>query len=144
MLGVSFDPAADEVMRAKRTKANRVPEAIRTISTRLPRIVGAASVAPMQLLSGMGGMGSGAAMNPILQSIMQMVQQGQHPGGALPPELQELLGGGPSLPPMPKVTPGDGPEPLPSFTLPPPNTPRFSVDNQSPVPNRPRPGFRGA
>lgn len=85
-MGLTFSPAASMDRTAgKPTDPNaNVQEAIRTLSLRLPSIVGAKSIAPAALLSGQGSAG---LMTPGQQSgaplaLQQILQQLFGAGGA--------------------------------------------------------------
>ena len=108
-LGVSFIPSGDEPQQGSMGPGGAAPgvpplqSAIRLLSMRLPRFGGGmspASIAPGQLLGGMGGGGL----------------SGMGGGGSLEAMLRALFGlggpaGAPSMgaPPTPKIVPGEGP-----------------------------------
>lgn len=86
MLGQSFLPGGnDDRMRQDQAGAgpsNPIQEAIKVLSLKLPRVVGAGAPAPQELLTGLGGAG---VQNPIAQILQQMFGQGspQAAGGAM-------------------------------------------------------------
>jgi hypothetical protein len=83
MLGQSFAPLGDpnDPEQSQRPDGNGVQEAIRTMSLRLPRVLGAGAPAPAELLTGLGG---AALNNPLAALLTQLIGQlsGQQGGGA--------------------------------------------------------------
>lgn len=85
-LGVSFAPTAENAEDASRRGAlEGIPAAIKVLSLRLPRFLGARGIAPEELLNGQGGNGQ----DPFATGVM----------GTL---INALLGGAPT----PVITPG--------------------------------------
>jgi hypothetical protein len=109
MIGQSFAPLGDQNdptrPQGQQEGVNPVQEAIKVLTLRLPRALGASSPAPRELLTGLGGagtpMGTGNPLGEILKKLLT---------GMLPPELgapSAPMGGGPvpSAPsaPMPQA-----------------------------------------
>ena len=100
-LGLDFTPQAQA-----NGEATPIQQAIRILSLRIPRQVGARGLAPQPLLAspGAGGMGAGGGMD-LLSLLRQLLQ----PGGA-----GAAAGGGqaplpmPGAGPVPRITPGSG------------------------------------
>lgn len=85
-LGVSFAPTAENATDANRQgQLEGLPAAIKILSLRLPRFLGARGIAPEELLRGQGGGG----MDPFASSVMQ-----------------SLLNSLSSAAPSPVITPG--------------------------------------
>lgn len=137
-LGRSFAPNSDQMSQRPPGGAGQSPvqEAVRVLSLRLPRVVGASAPAPGALMGGMGGQGlAGPTSNPIVQQLMQMILGGQtaQQGGAIPglpvpggmPSMPASMGGftpnigfntpggGVSTPPTPQTPPRPAPPAMP-------------------------------
>ncbi len=95
--GVNFQPGSMEQERdrlqASRGSAEGVQEAIKVLSLRLPKVVGARAVAPNALLRGQGGQG-----NPQIDSMVERVLAKMFPGQGGPP---------PTAPMLPTQSPGE-------------------------------------
>src|SRR5690242_3696958 len=106
MIGQTFAPLWDPAQQrpAGPTGGDGPSQAIQTLSLRIPRVVGAGSIAPSALLTspGSGGLPT-ENMSPLLQQILQAVL------GRVTPQTQSAptaMGGfTPSNLPPPKVTP---------------------------------------
>ena len=95
MIGVNFQPGADQDQQQQNggaPKSQGVQEAIKVLSLRLPKVVGAQAVAPHALLGAQGGMG-----RPGIDSIVESVLAKFFP--------QAAQGQGPQMP-APMVPPG--------------------------------------
>lgn len=127
LTGVSFQPSEPRPGYGgpQRPSGNPVQEAIKVLSLRLPRTVGARPVAPAPLLTAPGGAG-----NPRVDSIVQQVLAKMFGGqqGMTPAPTQ-----GPFLPSAPSFSGGG----QPGYTQPPQEDfltqtlnqrPRFTVD----------------
>jgi hypothetical protein len=141
-LGISFSPFAQQPNGASQTGYNpsapaSPQDAIRTLSLRLPRVVGASAPAPQALLNSPGSAAFGAAGNNLDQLMAQLFGPNRRllPGGGTfnerPPQGDLGLGGlfgmgsggaaSPNAtgsgyqPPMPWDTGASGP--LPGFTF---------------------------
>jgi hypothetical protein len=139
-LGQSFAPMGDEDMqnRGNGNGASPVQEAIRTLTTRLPRTIGAGAIAPGMLLNspgasglpggmpgGMPGAGPEAeATNPLLDALRRILggtfAGGNLPGGASIPAPHVIPGVGPGEPAPGTFNPGGFDEEPPMPPLPPP------------------------
>jgi hypothetical protein len=100
-IGQSFAPLGDEDMQNRANGnqgASPVQEAIKTLSMRMPRTVGAGAPAPAALLNSLGGaglptpMGGGQPDNPLLEALKRLL------GGALGGSGLPSFGGGVSSP----------------------------------------------
>lgn len=169
MIGVSFQPGTSEADQMKRREqtgsAQGVQEAIKVLSLRLPKVVGAQAAAPQALLTAPGAQG-----NPNVDSIVESVlskmfgqgrQQPTAPGapGAPMVERQQPQGwdaykqlwqgqpvqGGPSAP---QQQPPAQPQPN-NFASQIQSAPRFEIGELGPTapfrlgPNDRRPGMSG-
>ena len=125
MMGVSFDPASEDQQRTTGTTPppTGVQEAIRVLSLRLPRVVGANAVAPSALIGSPGGSGR-------VDSIVQQVLSRYFPTGA---GAAPAGPGGP--PPAPVLS-------APRPTMPSPGGPRVPQKLPS-MPTLDRPADRG-
>lgn len=123
--GVSFQPGADYGQRpngeGRPSGGSGVQEAIRILSLRLPRVVGAQSVAPMPLLTSMGS-GGDPRIDRLIDQVMSRMLPPQSgspapvmPGASGMPGMSGFSGptgptfSGPSAPPYQRPAP---PEPV--------------------------------
>lgn len=136
MIGVSFQPGADQFGQqngnGRPSGGSGVQEAIRVLSLRLPRVLGAQSAASMPLLTSQGSGG-----NPRVDSIVnQVLSRVGGMGGGQQPMMQPWqpdmgTAGGPAFEGTQHRAPQQAPwSPPPGFT------PRITVDN--PGGQRPR------
>lgn len=136
MLGQSFLPGADDQRMQQQEGAgpvNPVQEAIKVLSLKIPRYLGAQAPAPPQLLNSMGG---GALQNPLAQLILQQFMPHAGGGGSSP-----MPGATPAAPP-----PGPAPNPVIHY-MPNPGgtatgTPQVPRHNESDLPE-PLPAGQG-
>lgn len=108
--GVNFQPGQnDQTPGAKKRPGDPgVQEAIKVLSLRLPRVVGAQAISPLLNAAGSGG-------NPRVDSVVNQVMSRMFPQGQPPP------GGAPMI----------GPQPGESGTM--PVSPRFDGGQPSPM-----------
>lgn len=102
MIGVNFQPGTQDQQQngQQRTAPQNVQEAIRVLSLRLPKVVGANSVAPQALLGSQGG-----GANPRVDSVVQQILQRMFPQAA-PPSASVPQAPAPMIPPpMPQAPP---------------------------------------
>jgi hypothetical protein len=96
--GVSFAPTRDNAMMGPRNaQLTGVPEATQVISLRLPRVVGARSIAPGALLNAEGGGGSDLLGSALLQTLLRTLggipgMPGSLPGGTAGPNPSDEHG----------------------------------------------------
>ena len=152
--GVSFQPGSFEQEQQRRQSQNGsaqgVQEAIKVLSLRLPKVVGAQAVSPQALLSSPGG-GGNPQVNSLVENVLSQIfgqQRGKEPGAPapmVPPVIGDRAGQShpyaqpqsPSPaaapepqnywdlfrpPSVPRIIPGDGPSytPAPPPGMPPP------------------------
>lgn len=102
--GVNFQPgnAGDQQRRATGGSPDGIQEAIKVLSLRLPKVVGARAVSPQALLQSPGSGG-----NPRVDSIVQSVLSRMFPGQGGPQPSAPMLpsGGGQTSGTMPTGTP---------------------------------------
>jgi len=137
MIGQTFAPLPtgdpnDEIRRRQGAGGplNNVGQAIRTLSLRIPRVVGAGSIAPSQLLNspGSGGLPQ-SGINPVIDAILRGVLGNYTP----PQQTAPSAPGGQTYPniPPPQIIPGlddsrsGGREISGSYTPPPQTEPTF-------------------
>lgn len=130
MIGVSFQPGSQEFGQQQsngggRPQGQGLQEAIRVLSLRLPKVLGAQPAASMPLLTAQGGGG-----NPRVDSIVQQVL------ARIMPQGQPMQTAAPSVPPMsgPSFSGSASPhQQQQAPSLPNPwaggTTPRVTVDN---------------
>lgn len=139
-IGITFLPSADAAANGPRQAGiegqggSDLTQAFKILSLHLPRVLGAAAIAPKRLLTSPGaaglalaGGGSGASMNPysaVFESLLRQLTGGaMSPGGGDVASLSSLFGAGggggdlggsggaseslSSGIPAPNVTPGD-------------------------------------
>lgn len=138
-IGISFIPTADAAANGPRQAGiegqggSDLAQAFKILSLHLPRVLGAAAIAPKRLLNspGSAGVASAGGFNPysaVFQSLLQQLTGGAGMGGpgADVASLSSLFGGGgqtsyggdsggsggtgdytPSSTPAPNVMPGD-------------------------------------
>ena len=137
MIGVNFQPGSNQDNGQNgqaRPPASGVQEAIKVLSLRLPKVVGAQGVTPMPLLTSQGAGGNprvDSVVNQIMQRIGPMPQQAPAPQTAGPSfggEVGGMYSTPPSMPNWP--TP---PQQPPQQTYP---APRIVVDNGLNLPPR--------
>lgn len=141
-IGVNFQPGsasgADGVDGQRRTAGGGVQEAIKILSLRLPRVVGAQAIAPSLLLNSRGSDG-----NPRVDSVIERIMRRMMPEGApaLPVLGPSLEDGSPSAPSSQPAYPQNYPfqsmqqqyrAPSPDFNPQPrgPQTPRITPGQQ--------------
>lgn len=112
-LGISFMPGA-QGDQGNNPQQTPVQQAIQTLSLRIPRVVGAGSLAPGQLLNAPGGAGLGG--NPNSAALLEQIRRMLFGGGSVPGPGQFH----PALPHLPGE-PGGTPRVIPGE---PPNAPR--------------------
>lgn len=143
MLGRTFAPLFDPSQRQPQggpQGQDGAQQAIQTLTTRLPRVVGAGAPAPQALLTspGSGGLPS-ENISPVIQAILQAVlghfspqqqsaasaQGGMMPQSLIPNVKYQYPGPGPGTPPPPggdsgaePPPPQPAPEPLPRYGQP--------------------------
>ena len=104
--GVNFQPGSMEQERNRRMgasgSADGVQEAIKVLSLRLPKVVGARAVSPSALLQGQGGQG-----NPQIDSMVERVLAKMFPGQGGP---------APTAPMLPTQSPGESHSYGPQFS----------------------------
>lgn len=109
MIGVSFQPGTSEADQMKRREqtgsAQGVQEAIKVLSLRLPKVVGAQAAAPQALLTAPGAQGN-PNVDSIVESVLsKMFGQGrQQPTAPMVPTMQQ-----PSQPQQPQAQTMQGP-----------------------------------
>lgn len=105
-IGVNFSPLAQREQQGSHgTAAPQVQEAIRTLSTTMPRVVGASSPIPQQLLgaagsqglSMAGGMENSGGLEQILRKLFGMPPMGEV-GGGMSPSMAPSVSAGHSAP----------------------------------------------
>lgn len=107
-IGRSFAPTASNVQQLAESggDATGPGQAVQTLSLRYPRVVGAGSIAPSQLLNapGSAGLPQQNANNPLIEAILRAVMG----GFGTPQQTAPSALGGQSFPnvPSPRVTPG--------------------------------------
>lgn len=104
--GISFLGDDDEQNGSPEQKHQ---QAIKLLSVRFPRVVGAAGLAPTPLLQGMGGSGNPMGQTAVAQALAHMAGMPQpgHPPMSGAPLPQPPMGGPPRTPmPIPRVIPG--------------------------------------
>lgn len=113
--GVSFLPGGDASYTKPRPEATQpLQEAIKVLSLRVPRVVGASPLAPLALLQGQGG---GGMPSGLLETLLRNLAQpaGGPPVAAMPTPSQAT---GPMPAPMPQV-PMPTPPAAPGIATPP-------------------------
>lgn len=137
--GLSFLPGGDANDGADPGVAQpeRIQEAIRLLSLRLPRVLGAHPIAPRGLLQAPPqGPGMNTAM--MLQALMAMAGMGGPPGGLpMGGGGAPRIGIGQELPPGVVRPPGPPNLPPPGVPIPPPNPPPFGIASPPGPGNRP-------
>ena len=85
--GVNFQPGGQPGDPSQSRPSSVVQEAIKVLSLRLPKVVGAQAAAPQALLSGSGSGGSrvDSVVNQVLSRIMPTGQPAQPPTATMPP-----------------------------------------------------------
>lgn len=157
--GLSFQPGTGQEDEERRRRSSGVQEAIKVLSLRMPRVVGAAAPAPSALLNAPGSGG-----NPQIDSVVNQVLQrvmgagGQAPANVAPSvptsapsatrpspttPLSSIVRPPAVAPQAPQSAPQDGFRPTPptppSFTFPAPNP--GGLDTPPPRDTTPSPGF---
>lgn len=132
-MGVNFAPTAENAMDAPRQgQLEGLPAAIKILSLRMPKFLGARGLAPGALMDGMGG---GRGMDPFASSVMEAM-------------MASLMGGSgqADVNIIPGVGPGGGQPTLgtaPEAPVTPPEPPMQRNREAFPNPNRNR-GYGGA
>lgn len=109
MIGASFQPGVDKDRerpggQSRPPGSNQgVQEAIKVLSLRLPKVVGAQAVSPQALLSSQGSRG-----NPRVDSIVESVLSQMFPSGAAP--SGQVPSAAPNYQPQVEQTRMDGPQ----------------------------------
>lgn len=119
-LGVNFAPTSENSLDADRNaQVDGLPQAIKILSLRLPRFVGARGLAPDALMQAQGANGMDPYLSAVMQTLMQTVapQAAQGMGGGFG-EFGGFgggtggVGGGTGSPPPPVIIPGvEAPDP---------------------------------
>lgn len=119
MIGVSFQPGSDQFGQQNGNGAplngSGVQEAIKILSLRLPRVLGAQPAASMPLLTSQGS-GGNPRIDAIVNQIMSRVMPGQQgPSFGGPPQMpwqpqQPQMDWFGSLQRAPRVSVGEGPQ----------------------------------
>src|SRR3990167_10301958 len=153
MIGVNFQPGTDPNGQADSRRASTpVQEAIKVLSLRLPRVVGANAISPQALLSSPGSGG-----NPRVDSVVNTILQRMFPSGfekppaGQAPMIPPTLGPGPNesrpMPSQPPATIAPFPirreRPSVDYAPPPSRTPHITFDRpftpEMPAPVAPPP-----
>lgn len=148
-LGATFAPTADNAMDAtRRGSIEGIPEAIRILSLRLPRFLGARSLAPPDLLNAQG---HGPDLLPtLIRTLMPQAQPEPQEPSPWSPWTPSIDGNRPPAP-TPRVIPGVGggsgipnlevnPDPAPEAApLPTPDMELPNPRGRKPWQGRPRP-----
>jgi hypothetical protein len=125
MIGQSFAPLGDPndltAQGQNGGSVNPVQEAIKTLSLRMPRTLGAGAPVSRELLTGLGGASMNNPLSAILLQLLKQAGMGQ-PAGAPPMSAPSSMGGGgpmapmgaPSMPGAPQAP--SGPVTRPKFT----------------------------
>lgn len=134
MIGVNFQPGAQDQMSGGRpSNPNQgVQEAIKVLSLRLPKTVGAQAVAPQGLLQSLGGAGTR------VDSVVNQVLSKMFPGTASPSSEMPSFGMAPTSTPEPSAWGGSvGGDSAPSFSgvSAPPSYPAPTRQSPSDAPN---------
>ena len=135
MIGVNFQPGANgengENGNGRPSSGSGVQEAIRILSLRLPRVMGAQGVAPMPLLTSQGS-GGNPRVDSIVNQVLSRVMPGQQPPMLSQP-TSSAMGGGPSFSGTPQQ---HYPQTQAPWSPPPGFTPRVVVDSPRGQPPR--------
>jgi len=115
--GVSFEPGSQDDELRRRTQGQRgaegVQEAIKVLSLRLPKVIGAQGVAPSALLKAPGGMGR-PGVDSIVEQVLAKFFPGGSGGAAQAPMAPQPMGMSPAQPsPGPNAVPYEPPSPSP-------------------------------
>jgi len=134
MIGVNFQPGTQDQMSGGRpSNPNQgVQEAIKVLSLRLPKTVGAQAVAPQGLLQSLGGSGTR------VDSVVNQVLSKMFPGTASPASEMPSFGMAPMSTPEPSAWGGSpGGDSAPSFSgvSAPPSYPAPTRERASDAPN---------
>lgn len=143
-LGMSFAPQDPGTTDRRGQAPAPIQEAIRVLSLQLPRVSGATSPTPAELLAHAGGRGmtfGGPTGNPIIEQLLRALFAGQQNAGPGLPGAPGM----PTRPVFPGFTFGTPPPapalPTPPETLPPPQAPPMHQTMPPAMP--PRDDFRG-
>lgn len=119
-MGVSFAPTAENAMDASRQgQLEGLPAAIKILSLRMPRFLGARGLAPDALLNGEGAGGMDPFASSVMQTLMSTLLGGQAPSPNITPGTTKPTPG--TLAETPVETPplssptGPGPNQRPTF-----------------------------
>ena len=135
MIGVNFQPGANSQNDQNgngQSRSSGIQEAIKILSLRLPKVVGAQAGAPQALLTSQGGGGSrvDSVVNQIMSRILPTGQPQQPPQANLESMPQQ---GGPSGPSFSGNAQPQYQPPRPTQWTPPPNfTPRVVMPSAFP------------
>lgn len=115
MIGVNFQPGTqDQQNGQQRSAPQNVQEAIKVLSLRLPKVVGANAISPQALLSSQGG-GANPRVDSLVQSILQrMFPQAAPPSASMPQAPAPMI-----PPPTPQTPPPMGGGGLDANAIPP-------------------------
>lgn len=120
--GVNFQPGGGDPNQQQRSPGAGVQEAIKVLSLRLPKVVGAQAAVPMPLLTsqGSGGNRVDSVVNQILARIMPTGQPQSQPMATMAPQQPQAPQGAPSFSgsATPQYTPPQrpaGPPALPAW-----------------------------
>jgi len=136
--GVNFQPGiTNGVTRPRSRMQSGAQEAIKILSMRLPKVVGAQSIAPAALLNSQGS-GGNPRVDSVVNTVMRRFFPTGDPGSGAPPAAAPMIpptgGNGSSDPPMLGPRPGEShtmpvspPVRFDGNTRPPDNTPLSSM-----------------
>jgi hypothetical protein len=147
MIGVNFQPGGGQDLQAQNQQrpspGSGVQEAIKVLSLRLPKVVGAQAAAPMALLGGSGTGGSriDSVVNQVLSRIMPTGQPQQTPTAQIPSGPSFSGDGQSSAPQMPSWPWNNEQQPQQAkpWSPPPGFNPRVLIGGPLP----PKPGMPG-
>lgn len=134
MIGVNFQPGAQgdgsQPGQARPPQGSGVQEAIKVLSLRLPKVVGAQGATPQALLQGQGS--GGSRVDSIVNQVLSRIMPAGQPQGMPRPQPQANLSA-PSMPSGPSFTGAAQPNyqpqaPTPSYSPMLGQTPRIIVD----------------
>jgi hypothetical protein len=113
MIGVNFQPGSGSGGYGNRPQGgnNNVQEAIKVLSLRLPRVVGAQAVSPQALLSSQGSGG-----NPRVDGVVNQVLQRMFPTPGGHPETAQSVPSFGMAPPQSSYDSGPQPQNAPTFS----------------------------
>ena len=154
MIGVSFQPGSQDLSNgngARPSQGSGVQEAIKVLSLRLPKVLGAQASVPMPLLTSQGSGGNPRVDSIVNQVLSRVMPQQQQPMPVLPAMSGSQPGQPPSGPSFSGSAQYQPPKPASAPWAPPPGwtPPRVVVDAPNifgpgePTIGQPPPGFLG-